>query len=176
MNQSSREVLFFIFAAVLFFALIVIVHTQYNKDKGLPYGMTAILAIVYTLILVFVFYIGKIEGREGFADKFWDISPAAQCKGGPYMHQGDDPQSKMCRRLMASEKGRCAIAAFNCPVGYNGAPMNKFVYTPLSNDSYENERCQPDKEEGCDVVEEETMQSTMKKTNYEGDWGKCTEE
>jgi hypothetical protein len=121
-------------------------------EKVLDWKMAGIISVVYTLILVTVFYIGKID-TEGF----WDVSPAAQCRGGVYMHQGDSEQSKMCQALFDSPEGRCQVASYNCPVGYNGIPLNNFTYTPLSNDEWRNERCDATKTEGCPYVNSETL-------------------
>jgi len=156
MNRVSKEVLFFFVALILFF-LMVKGALRYigNPDTG----MVAVLAVIYSLFILGIMHLLKLQTTEGF----WDVSPAAKCKGGPYMFQGDSPDAKMCRQMMQSEAGRCAIASYNCPVGYNGAPMSTFVYTPLSGDSWEDERCENKPTcKGCPYVAEQTMQSDWK--------------
>lgn len=76
------------------------------------------------------------------------VSDAALCKGGPYMWQGDSERSKMCRKMASTTAGRCAISSMNCPNGYEGLPTANFVYTPISDDNWQNPRCKKGRQ-GC---------------------------
>jgi hypothetical protein len=62
-------------------------------------------------------------------EKFWSPSKYSQCKGGPYMWQGDDENAKLCRELANTEEGRIGISSYNCPNGTVGQPKNPFWYT-----------------------------------------------
>ena len=163
MERKSKEALFFVMSAILLFLML----NGFSMQKEvLDWKMYGIISVVYTLILVTIFYIGKVD-----TEKFWDVSPAAQCRGGAYMHQGDSEQSKMCKALMNSPKGRCQVASYNCPVGYNGIPLNNFAYAPLSNDEWRNERCDDTKTEGCPYVNSETLAGFTKwvDSNWKGE-------
>lgn len=101
--------------------------------------ISIISGLLYTLVLVAVFYIADLNCKD--RENFWDVSPYAQCKGGEYMWQGDSPEAKMCRQFAKTNEGRCGIASYNCPKGFNGQPNFPFYYTPLSDDKWQNEQC-----------------------------------
>ena len=99
-----------------------------------------LLSLLFTLIMIGVYYFSKLN-KTSSEEGFWDVSAGARCKGGPYFWQGDSETAEMCREMAESPEGRCEISSYNCPTGYNGQPKLPFVYTPLSGDNYQNERC-----------------------------------
>lgn len=140
-KRSVKESLFFILIAALFF--LGVKASEYWMDNSSTAkkweDMTIlIVGIILALLLAAVYYASKLN-RCG--EGFWEVSPAARCKGGPYMWQGDSETAKMCREMASSEAGRCSIASYNCPKGFIGQPRLPFYYTPLSGDGWENERC-----------------------------------
>ena len=64
------------------------------------------------------------------------ITPAKLCMGGDYMYSGNSWRSKMCRELLQTNH-----TPYGCCKGYNGQRAQSFVYTPLSNSQWKNERC-----------------------------------
>jgi hypothetical protein len=147
-KRSAREVLYFVLMAVMFYLFVRMGQwwNTHSKSKH-PYVVLALLGCAFALFMAGMYYLSKLNkmNEEGF----WDVSPAARCRGGPYMWQGDSETAKMCRKMAESPEGRCQIASYNCPTGYNGVPRLPFVYTPLSNDQWKNERCEPDKPQKC---------------------------
>lgn len=132
-KKSVRETLYFIVMALLFYIAAQIVKALSSKMS------IAVVAALYTVVMAGIFFFGKVNSNK---ENFWDISPAAKCKGGNwYNWQGDDPTSKMCRQLANTKEGQDAIASYSCPSGYEGIPKIPFQYTPLSNDNWKNERC-----------------------------------
>lgn len=114
-------------------------------------------------ILLYILYVqGKVcPNSEGF----WDVSKYSQCKGGPYMYQGDSPEAKMCREFASTPEGRCGIASYNCKTGYIGTPALPFQYTPLSNDNWESERCSNGtcaEPKGCDSLSADSFGKMVK--------------
>jgi len=73
-------------------------------------------------------------------DKLFHVTPAKLCQGGPYMHQSGKTH-EMCKQLMSTPQGQYEYKQYNCSSGYNGRPVH-FEYTPLSNNLWQNERCQ----------------------------------
>jgi hypothetical protein len=137
-KKEIREILYFLLAFLMFYLCVKLKDWTY-KTSGISNDIAIIsCGILFSIILIFLFYITKINSNEGF----WDISPPALCKGGPYFWQGDSPISKMCREMASTPEGRIAISGYNCPTGYVGQPGLPFYYTPISNDNWENERCE----------------------------------
>jgi len=75
------------------------------------------------------------------SEPFWDVTPAAKCKGGAYFWQGDSPNSQMCRALANTPEGELEISGYNCAKGEIGQPGAGFVYTHQSGDNWTNEQC-----------------------------------
>ncbi len=71
----------------------------------------------------------------------WHITPAAKCKGGDYMFQGDSQAAVMCQQMMKDPLQRELIGEYNCGTGFIGMPAQKFQYQPLSDDNFQNSRC-----------------------------------
>ena len=139
MKRSIREALFFTLAFLLFFIVVKIVR-YWIKSKNLKSDIGySVGAAVFTLILVGIYFLASLNTSK---ESFWDVSSAALCKGGPYMWQGNDEVSKMCREMASTPEGQVAISGYNCPTGYKGAPGLPFIYSPLSNDSWQNARCE----------------------------------
>jgi len=138
-KRSLRTTIFFILVFLFFFLAVKAGHywaSQSNTDSVM---INLIIGLIYTLVIVLVFYLAKLScSKEGF----WDVSPYAQCKGGPYFWKGDSEEAKMCRQFAETPEGKCGIASYNCPIGYNGMPMTPFLYTPLSDAKWQNERCE----------------------------------
>jgi hypothetical protein len=148
-KKTKQELLFFILIFLLFFLFVKLGLFWGKKyNNSLSYNnIWVITSVLFTCVIVVVFFIAKLNKNE--AEGFWDVSEYAKCRGGSYMHQGDSEQAKKCRELAETPEGRCGIASYNCSKGYNGIPLAPFVYTPLSNDKWQNERCSESKDCGC---------------------------
>lgn len=137
-KKSTRELIFFVLIFLLFFLLVKLSKYWENKT-GMREDLSLILGgLVFTLLIVSIFFIAKLQPKENF----WDITPPATCAGGPYFWQGNDENSKMCRKLASTPEGMIAISSYNCPTGYVGRPGLPFYYSPLSDDNWQNERCE----------------------------------
>jgi hypothetical protein len=138
MNQKKREVIYFALLFLLFFLAVKLINFWKDKvDLNIDI-IIIIVGIIYVSITVGIFFLAKLQTTN---EKFWDVNDYAKCKGGPYFWQGDSENSKRCRELASTPEGRIGISGYNCPVGYVGQPGLPFYYTPLSDDSWKNERC-----------------------------------
>jgi len=79
------------------------------------------------LALVFYLLFYKVK-NESF---MFEVSKYKQCQGGAYMHQSDPELQKYCTSLPQD-----IINNINCP--------KNVVYTPESNASWDNPRCNSD--------------------------------
>lgn len=153
-KKSIREVLFFVLVLiVIFFAL------KFDKwwSIGLDPNMKHLLISLFVVtILIVIFFLARLNENT---ENFWDVSPAALCRGGPYMWQGDSETAKMCKEMAATEEGSCAISSYNCPTGYIGTPKIPFYYSPLSGDSWQNERCTHETSCNCSKESQECLNS-----------------
>lgn len=140
MKRSTREILFFILVFLLFFISVKLVGNYVNKNmitnRNMVYG---IAGVIFALVTIGFYYVAKLTCSS--SENFWDISPFAKCKGTEYMWQGDSDEAKFCRALADTPEGRCGISSYNCPKGYVGQPSLPFYYTPVSDDNWQNERC-----------------------------------
>jgi hypothetical protein len=139
MKKSTREVMYFALVLALFFLAAKSAHylnKVYKVDKNLVYIS---VSVIYTGMVVFCFF---LAGLHNCQEGYWDITPAALCKGGSYFWQGDSSTSEMCRKMSETPKGMVEISGYNCPTGYVGQPGLPFYYTPLSDDGWQNERCE----------------------------------
>jgi hypothetical protein len=100
-----------------------------------------IVGAVIAGCLIGVYYLADLSVNQ---ENFWEVSLAAQCKGGPYFWGGDSELSKRCQELASTSEGRCDLSGYNCPKGYIGQPRQPFYYTPISDDNWKNERCDDD--------------------------------
>jgi hypothetical protein len=137
-KRVVREILFFVLLATIFYMAMNGTQILLNSTKWKKEIVYICMSVIYTLCILAVYFFGKVNRTN---ENFWDISDYAKCKGGPYMWQGDSPEAKKCRQLATTKEGRCGIASYNCPKSYVGTPKIPFYYTPLSNDSWKNERC-----------------------------------
>jgi hypothetical protein len=141
LSKTSREIIFFCLAFVMFY-LFALGGEQFGNKYSIPNCLVfLVVGIIFSIILSSVYYGSKINKCENYGENFWDVSPYALCKGGPYFWQGDSPTSKMCRDFASTPEGRVGISSYNCPVGYAGQPGLPFNYSPLSDDNWENSRC-----------------------------------
>jgi hypothetical protein len=122
---------------LLFFLAIKLKHFWVDKMDLNPDLLLVVMAAIYCLVMIALFYLSNLNTQEDF----WDVTPAKRCLGGAYMHQGSSPEAKMCQEMMASEDGRCQLAQLNCGTGFIGQGRRPFEYTPLSDDNYQNRRC-----------------------------------
>lgn len=137
-KRTVREIIFFLLIFLLFFITVNIQkywmsHMRSNHQEGVYIAVGA----VYTLLIVAVYYLANLNSTN---EGFWQVTPAARCRGGPYMWQGDSEMAKTCRKLSETKNGRNEIANYNCPTGFVGIPKRPFVYSPLSDDNWKNAR------------------------------------
>jgi hypothetical protein len=142
-TKQTRELLFVVLIFSLYFLSIRLRHyinkSIHVKKKNIVW-FELLISFVFTAVISGLYYLVHLSGTENF----WDVTPAAKCKGGPYFWQGDSETSKMCRELASTPEGLEQIAGYNCPNGEVGQPGSKeaqFVYTPLSGDDWTNEQC-----------------------------------
>jgi hypothetical protein len=166
-KKSSKEITYFVLIFIMFYLGVKMSNYWINHAKINPDVSILIIGVVVCLILASIYY---FSGLSSNSENFWDITPAALCKGGPYMWQGDSETAKMCRDMANTPEGRCAISSYNCPSGYNGTPRIQFEYTPLSGDTWENERCQDDKKAPCNDV----GLCAFEKQPYQGSYPSCS--
>ncbi len=138
MNQKKREVIYFLLLFLLFFLAVKLVNFWKNNMELNIDIIIIIVGLIYVSITVGIFFLAKLQTNENF----WDVNQYAKCKGGPYFWQGDSENSKRCRELASTPEGRIGLSGYNCPTGYVGQPGLPFYYTPLSDDSWNNERCE----------------------------------
>jgi hypothetical protein len=137
-KRSVREIIYFILIFLIFFLAVKLAQFWLEKSN-MNFDMAyLIVGLLYTLVMVALFFLAKLQTKEGF----WDVSDAAKCKGGPYFWQGDSQTSQMCREMAKTPEGKVAISGYNCPSGYVGQPGLPFYYSPLSDDNWKNERCE----------------------------------
>lgn len=92
------------------------------------------------LLLILVYKYGKVAYLQ--TDNFhFEVTPEKLCQGFPYMQTSDPQLFSVCSKLLSTPKGNAEFAKYNCTEsGFGGAPVH-FEFTPLSNDKWENERC-----------------------------------
>jgi hypothetical protein len=138
MKRSSRQLIFFILLFLIFF-LSVKGGKMWSITENAPREDTIyiVVGLCFTVCMVSIYYLAKLDKTH---EKFWDVSPAARCKGGKYMWQGSSPDAVRCRALADSPQGRAMISAYNCPKGFIGIPKTPFQYTALSDDNWQDAR------------------------------------
>lgn len=157
-KKSIKQLIFFVMIFCTIFLILKL--SEYWKEQiNLNTDITQLLiSLLCTFVIISLYYITPLTQSS---EKFWDVSEYAKCRGGSYMWQGESSEAKLCQDLANTPEGRCGISSYNCPVGYNGIPKLPFEYTPLTNDEWENERC--DKKPKCPCVNnEDNMTSTIK--------------
>lgn len=138
MKRSSRQLIFFILLFLIFF-LSMKSGNMWLRSKNAPEQDTVyiLVGLCFTVCMISIYYLAKLDKTH---EKFWDVSPAARCKGGKYMWQGSSPEAVRCRALADSPQGRAMISAYNCPKGFIGVPKAPFTYTALSDDNWQDAR------------------------------------
>lgn len=141
-DLTTRRILFFCLLYILFYLSVKL--DMYAKDRGFikAYPDLRVLAVglVFIGIAVFIYYISRIsEVKDEY--RMLEISQGALCRGGPYMWQGNSEQAKMCRALAETPEGRCKIAAFNCPTGFDGMPKVPMDYSSDSDSNWTGVKC-----------------------------------
>lgn len=118
------------------------VHNYMMKNMSINHNMMfGISGLVFTVLVIGFYAVSKVGNCSDSSEGFWDVGPFAKCKGTEYMWQGDSDEAKFCRALADTPEGRCGISSYNCPKGFVGQPSLPFYYTPISDDSWKNERC-----------------------------------
>lgn len=142
MKRSSRQLIFFTLLFLLFFLSVKTGKLWTRSEKAPSQDIIyLVIGLCYTCIMIGMYYLAKLDSKVGNSEEpFWDVSPAAKCKGGKYMWQGSSPDAVRCRELAKSPQGRAMIASYNCPKGFNGIPKVPFVYSSLSDDNWQNQR------------------------------------
>ena len=131
--KISRNVrLFLLFLTIFLIYFLSNVLNSYSDIKNEHQMMFNIISSIFFSIMNISIYIlieSSCNGNGNSKEKFWTPSKYSQCKGGPYMWQGDEESAKMCRELASTEEGRIGIASYNCPTGTVGQPKIPFYYT-----------------------------------------------
>lgn len=161
-SSTITQIGFFILAFALYLAFVYFTRRSicsfgaYNSSKA----VVIFIAIIYTLALfgyinIFKpfryenYHNQKYKGHIGEVNDPWEISAGKLCRGGAYTWQGNSPRAKMCRQLSSTQKGMDEINRYECGAGYTGMPGDRFRFTPISNDFWNNTRC--DKAPSCNV-------------------------
>jgi hypothetical protein len=140
MVSTINRVLFFLILGFTFSIFFLATnyfysYTNVSLNKG---GIVVIASIIFSL-----FFFGYIQltglFKEGF--NFCHRPGPRSCRGGAYLNQGDSEQAKYCRNLASTPNGLAEINSYECGKGMIGMPGKGFRYTPLSDDSWENKRC-----------------------------------
>lgn len=142
MFLSTKEIIFFV---LTFLVLFFFSKSALYLGPKLKLGNTVTLLVtsfVGVLLLLLVYKFGKIAHCQ--ADQFhFEVSKPKLCAGYPYMQSSASPEVQdYCRKLFSTPEGRAEFAQMNCPTGYNGRPVH-WNRTPMSNDMWENEMCNP---------------------------------
>lgn len=90
------------------------------------------------------------NNKEPQQETGFSISAAAMCKGDPYLYSGDGEFSKMCRRLLETNEGRCELSKYNCGTGFDGIPANFPRYSSHSDSLWRDFACKD-----CEPVQED---------------------
>lgn len=169
MLSTALEIIYFIIIAILYGAF---TYFQCYKDSVMNttqkiklFGWTAGFVILSGLIYLGMKGICGGCGGEKYSAKYSSsrytpryttdpssnssqapnqlcISAGKLCRGGAYMHQGNTATGKMCQELAKTQAGRAEIDRYDCGTGFEGMPGCGFKYTTISNDCWQNERCQ----------------------------------
>lgn len=143
-SYTFKEVIFFVVVFLLLGLSGMGSAQAAYGGKLSPKFATIVSSIIFTMALLGLFYLFKFNDcKDGYTNSLFHVSPARQCSGGLYLHTGNDPRSKMCRKLLTNQKGCQAIENVNCPSGFHGRNVN-FEFTPDSGPNWQNERCDGD--------------------------------
>jgi len=122
-------------------------------NMGLP--LPIITSIFFTLIMTVLYFIAiaiemTILGRTESYDNL-EITPGKLCRGGPYTWQGNSARARMCRNMYSKPEGKAQIDRYSCGSGFTGMPGRGFEYTPISDDRWNNRRCEGSDSDLCDL-------------------------
>ena len=166
-SSTITQIGFFLLAFILYLAFVYFTRSSVCSFDTSNSSKTVVIfvAIIYTLALFGYIKIFKPFSAEhyqyqkckgsgvpctcGKGNDPWEISAGKLCRGGPYTWQGNSPRAKMCRQLASTQKGRDEINRYDCGAGYTGMPGGRFRFTPISNDFWNNTRC--DQASSCNV-------------------------
>lgn len=147
MKSSLSKILFFILIGVLYIVFFLATNYFYvGKSSSVTKGAILVsAAIIFSLV-----FVGYAQVTKLFPEGYCDTGLGAKaCRGGPYMWQGTSPRAKFCQALASTPEGREKIASYECGAGYSGMPGKGFQFTPDSNSTWNNARC--DTPSGCNV-------------------------
>ena len=141
--RSINEVVFFALLGLFFIVFFLTTNHNYVGSNTKKVAVFFTSALVFTLFFVGYSQItGVCLSKDGYEYNASTLSPDAKlCRGGEYMWRGNSPRSKYCQQLATTPEGRKEIDRYSCGAGYTGMPGKGFTFTPLSNDQWENERC-----------------------------------
>lgn len=142
--MSFKQVIFYILIAV-FYVFMFLSTSLLIIDRKFMTKKAVFIVSMSTLIFVLSMY-GFLSAFSVSTEKF-SITPGKLCRGGPYTWQGNSPRAQMCRQMYSTPEGKAEIDRYQCGTGYNGMPGKGFVFTPLSNNRWCNERCKKGKPE-----------------------------
>jgi hypothetical protein len=134
--MNSKELIFF---SLVFIIMLLSVLLSKSLDVKYYIPATIVMVMGFTLVLMGVYWKGNLcEEPENFT---FEVTPAKLCQGGEYMHQSN-PRREKCENLLSTPEGRKEYAEYDClNPALIGRPVH-FEYTPLSNDMWQNERCE----------------------------------
>ena len=144
---KARQILFFSLLLLGFFIGFKLVNYWISKgtmDKDIVLSISSLFFVMFSIA---IYYIASLDKMK---ESFWEISPELKCGSSDYFWQGDSQFSKQCRALASTPEGKCALDSTSCnDKALLGRPGLGFVYTPISNGEYKNERCENLKSCNC---------------------------
>jgi hypothetical protein len=159
--SSVNEIIFFILLGVFFIIFFLSTNYFYEQSNSrIKKGtILSISAMVFSLFFLgytqvtgvcknegYMDYDGKIKHTKNQKITYSPSTGAKLCRGGPYTWQGDSQRARFCRDLASTPEGLAEINRYSCGAGYNGMPGNGFKFTPLSDDNWNNARCDGSKD------------------------------
>jgi hypothetical protein len=142
MFLSGKETIFFILTFVVIFVFSKGAEILESRAKLENPIALLITSLIGSLILLLVYKFGKIHKCQSDGFHF-EVTPAKQCQGFPYLQTSDPKLYEYCENLFSTPEGRKEYAMVNCTTpGFVGRPVH-FSRTPMSNDKWENEMCKP---------------------------------
>jgi hypothetical protein len=134
MFLSVNEICFFCLIFVITTIALIGFNQTFAKFKNLsPIVSSYIVSFLITIVLLSVYKLTNIKHKEKEGFHF-ELSKSKKCQGYPYMQSSNPELLKECAQELSTEKCRCNA-------GFIGNNLNRFEYTPISNQYWENERC-----------------------------------
>ena len=155
-----KKIIFFVLIGVFYLFLSLLSHTytcnlSTNKYKFMLFIEAIIIALSAFCVSKIMNICPSGEHYDATYQKFgkflgdkndsnslsngFTISQGKLCRGGDYFQQGDSPRAKMCQEMSKSNNEE--INRYDCGPGFVGMPSHKFEYTPISNNQWNNSRC-----------------------------------